>query len=135
MQKGFLSHYTVLPTISPYMLPLILIYRMLFEVRGYFRSALLLIPLPLKWIVLKATTKTDKPLSLPFLTIFRFRPLFLIDLQFLWKKWHKGRMLGQNVIQLLSSHYIIYDVLFISNLLKSRYIVDNQYYTKWQHNC
>ena len=64
---------------------------MLFEVRGYFRSALLLIPIPLKWIVLKATTKTDKPLSLPFLTIFRFRPLF-----FLWicnsyrKKWQKG---------------------------------------------
>ena len=64
---------------------------MLFEVRGYFRSALLLIPLPLKWIVLKATTKTDKPLSLPFLTIFRFRPLFFDRFAILIEKWQKGR--------------------------------------------
>ena len=64
---------------------------MLFEVRGYFRSALLLIPLPLKWIVLKATTKTDKPLSLPFLTIFRFRPLFFDGFAILIEKWQKGR--------------------------------------------
>ena len=67
---------------------------MLFEVRGYFRSALLLIPLPLKWIVLKATTRTDKPLSLPFLAIFRFRPLFFFDrfaIRIEKQKWQKGR--------------------------------------------
>ena len=64
---------------------------MLFEVRGYFRSALLLIPLPLKWIVLKATTKTDKPLSLPFLTIFRFRPLFFDIFAILMENMAKER--------------------------------------------
>ena len=94
---------------------------MLFEVRGYFRSALLLIPLPLKWIVLKATTKTDKPLSLPFLTIFRFRPLFFDGFAILIEKNGKNKeMLGQKFIQLLFSHHIIYEVLIISNELKSK---------------
>ena len=87
---------------------------MLFEVRGYFRSALLLIPLPLKWIVLKATTKTDKPLSLPFLTIFRFRPLFFDRFAILIEKnGKKEEMLGQNFIPFLLSMYHIYEVLSI----------------------